>query len=884
MRRPWWLLLALLLGSPAHGDPVRFFAVGNKQRFDDAVTYQTFHDKMAALMDGGFPGRAGLVQAGVDDVASHLHEPGAPPRALVVFPEDVGLVAALIGSRGAVGRAQTTAVGAIGSLLATYGPQVSYYAAKYPTNPPIRNLVLAVTDTLYRSFYETFRELAMSHVVYLAASANIAPARRVEAADDPELVSLLRDPDEPGRTYAYEAVSPFPYNTTLVFAPDGEVLVADGAGGTLRSPTETGGVIRGSTKKAYLTEPEEPPPANAAGLSLAFGPVRDLEVLDTPVGRLAIVISKDAWMVDVNDRFAAKGANVILQPEAFSAWAYEAAPWEPDIFKEGGFANLQKIPEFLVNVDASMTGNFTDVTFDGQSAILGRKRKTSPGPLSATNAWIGQNPDTGFFALAPWVLPDPGIANPALSLAERRAALATQGAKLLPTSLDTCADSLVADTCRNGYREAVIFADVDLPAGPTTAPVDPVRVPAPRFEASVRVSGEEAVPVAQRAPRIAARGSRVFVVWHEANGGLENVYLAVSRDRGTTFSAPIRVSDNAPGAVAELHPAVALRGRRVFVVWQEFANGRDDDAGRIKLARLDARGQKLAPDVRVDDAEGSGKWLPSIAIAGANPIVAWIDERDPGPEGEPLEHVYVARGLSGGASFSPAVRVDAGTPDPLALHDDNKWAPAIAAQRNSVYVAWADFRNYNWDIFLAASVDGGATFGANVRVDDFPDLERLNERPVLGLDRRGPLHVAWTDLRAREPDTNVFYARSDDGGATFTPNRQLDDSKVGFDPDTGTPSNQWHPALAVDRDKLFVAWQDNRLGNDDVFFTTSFDGGATFAASERVDDTGNGTSEQTRPSLAIARHGTKRVCYVAWEDDRNGTSDVYLARRACGTQ
>ena len=33
---------------------------------------------------------------------------------------------------------------------------------------------------------------------------------------------------------------------------------------------------------------------------------------------------------------------------------------------------------------------------------------------------------------------------------------------------------------------------------------------------------------------------------------------------------------------------------------------------------------------------------------------------------------------------------------------------------------------------------------------------------------------------------------------------------------------------------------------------------------------------------AIARRGNRRVCYVAWEDDRNGNPDVYLARRACG--
>src|SRR5439155_608873 len=186
----------------------------------------------------------------------------------------------------------------------------------------------------------------------------------------------------------------------------------DGNGGTLESPSATGGVIRGSTNKAYLTPIEEPSPGNQAGLSLAFGPVRDMEVLDTPAGRLAIVISKDAWMVDVNDRFLAKGANV---------------------------------------------------------------------------------------------LPGSGVAG---------------------------GGSLDAGACENGYREAVVFADIDVPTGATTAPVDPVRAPPPRFEASVRASGDEPVPVAQHAPRVAAHGVRVYVVWHEASAGLENVFLAVSRDRG----------------------------------------------------------------------------------------------------------------------------------------------------------------------------------------------------------------------------------------------------------------------------------------------------------------------------------------------------------------
>src|SRR5207247_1460913 len=84
---------------PAAATPVRMFAVGHKVRTADATTYASFHDKMAALMDAGFPGRVTLVQAGVADVASHLFptDPAALPNALVVLPEETGLVAALTG-------------------------------------------------------------------------------------------------------------------------------------------------------------------------------------------------------------------------------------------------------------------------------------------------------------------------------------------------------------------------------------------------------------------------------------------------------------------------------------------------------------------------------------------------------------------------------------------------------------------------------------------------------------------------------------------------------------------------------------------------------------------------------------------------------------------
>ena len=49
-------------------------------------------------------------------------------------------------------------------------------------------------------------------------------------------------------------------------------------------------------------------------------------------------------MVDVNDRFVAKGANVVLQPEAFDSWAFTTTEWSPDVFREGGYANVRRTP------------------------------------------------------------------------------------------------------------------------------------------------------------------------------------------------------------------------------------------------------------------------------------------------------------------------------------------------------------------------------------------------------------------------------------------------------------------------------------------------------------------------------------------------------------
>ena len=93
------LTTAVLAAAPmASAETVRVFAVGNRIRISDFVSSDSFRDKMFAMIDASYPNRSSLVQAGVDDVASHIQplDPFAPGDVLVNFPESVALPAAFI--------------------------------------------------------------------------------------------------------------------------------------------------------------------------------------------------------------------------------------------------------------------------------------------------------------------------------------------------------------------------------------------------------------------------------------------------------------------------------------------------------------------------------------------------------------------------------------------------------------------------------------------------------------------------------------------------------------------------------------------------------------------------------------------------------------------
>src|SRR5215510_5184254 len=123
----------LFFAAPAAARTVRVFVINPRVELRYAETYLNYRAKMLALVDARHPRRAELVQPGLLDIASHLprEDPSAPDDTLLVFPEDVGLVTGLIGSRGATARAATLEDGgaarAFIDLMNSYQPQADFY-------------------------------------------------------------------------------------------------------------------------------------------------------------------------------------------------------------------------------------------------------------------------------------------------------------------------------------------------------------------------------------------------------------------------------------------------------------------------------------------------------------------------------------------------------------------------------------------------------------------------------------------------------------------------------------------------------------------------------------------------------------------------------------
>ena len=139
--------------------------------------------------------------------------------------------------------------------------------------------------------------------------------------------------------------------------------------------------------------------------------------------------------------------------------------------------------------------------------------------------------------------------------------------------------------------------------------------------------------VANANPTMAAEGNFVAVAWGaSATGGGADVYVAVSRDGGSTFGPPVR-ANREPGEArlgAERPPVVALVPEPAGSRTSRSCGPPGEPTPPIKVARSSDQGRTFGTprDVQASGARGNRGWASMAADRNGNLHVVWLDHRD----------------------------------------------------------------------------------------------------------------------------------------------------------------------------------------------------------------------------------------------------------------
>ncbi len=204
------------------------------------------------------------------------------------------------------------------------------------------------------------------------------------------------------------------------------------------------------------------------------------------------------------------------------------------------------------------------------------------------------------------------------------------------------------------------------------------------------------------------------------------------------------------------------------------------------------------------------------------------------------------------------------------LVPDHGVAPDVAVESSGrVDLVFGRGRN----AFFSASNDGGRTFTRPVQLNAAPDtVLAFRERgPKIAAGQNGTLHVVWMD----PGNGRLEYARSTDGGRSFSPPRNLRDPGAHLDEAT----------VAADRaGNVLVVWLDSRLGADPanplslpIFAAISRDNGATFSKNEMIRHDRPPIRACSCCALKAVAEG-KGVFAVAFRGAYHNIRDEYVAR------
>ncbi len=200
--------------------------------------------------------------------------------------------------------------------------------------------------------------------------------------------------------------------------------------------------------------------------------------------------------------------------------------------------------------------------------------------------------------------------------------------------------------------------------------------------------------------------------------------------------------------------------------------------------------------------------------------------------------------------------------------------PTVAINEQGIIaVAWAD--QSRKDIFLQIyEPNGKKRFEQPVNVSKSPRIFSWLPRMLITPGDASEVYILWQEIvfSGGSHGGEIFFARSTDGGKTFSNPLNLSNTIAGAGKGRLT-RRYWHNGsldLTIGPEgNLYAAWTEYEGA---LRFSRSTDRGGTF--SEPFHIAGNDAVPARGPSLAVAADGT---VYLAWTVGENRAADIHFA-------
>jgi len=280
---------------------------------------------------------------------------------------------------------------------------------------------------------------------------------------------------------------------------------------------------------------------------------------------------------------------------------------------------------------------------------------------------------------------------------------------------------------------------------------------------------------------ISVSGSGVHVAWYDERDGNQEIYYKGSTDGGINWSSETRLTYN---SASSIYPSVAVSGQIVNVVWYDLRNFNEE----IYYKRSTNGGVSWGPDSRLTIQPDIGSYTPSVSASGQALHVVWQASGEFNPE------IFHMSSSDGGIKWGTITRLTNDSAD--------SYYPSVSVSGAAVHVVWMDERDGNAEIFYKLSSDSGKSWGTDTRLTN---NAAVSDNPSVSASGQA-VHIVWWD--ARDGNTEIYYKRSTNGGASWSADMRL----------TNNLDGSGRPTVSVSGSKVHIVWYDLRDGNPEIYY------------------------------------------------------------------